>query len=88
MENKKWKAKKETQNGNPQIKNKIKYNKLGLSCTKLSLASAKLHTSLISDQHKLASNKLCSTILTMLAEALLGLKTTSMGLGGGWGLNW
>ena len=31
-------------------------NKLGLSCAKLSLASAKLHTSLSSDQLKLATN--------------------------------
>ena len=30
--------------------------KLGLSCAKLSLASAKLHTSLSSDQLKLATN--------------------------------
>ena len=33
-----------------------KKNKLGLSCAKLSLASAKLHTSLSSDQLKLATN--------------------------------
>ena len=31
-------------------------NKLGLSCAKLSVASAKLHTSLSSDQLKLATN--------------------------------
>ena len=31
-------------------------NKLGLSCAKLSLASAKLHASLSSDQLKLATN--------------------------------
>ena len=31
-------------------------NKLGLSCAKLSLASAKLHTSLSSDQLKIATN--------------------------------
>ena len=31
-------------------------NKLGLSCAKLSLASAKLHTSLSSDQLMLATN--------------------------------
>ena len=31
-------------------------DKLGLSCAKLSLASAKLHTSLSSDQLKLATN--------------------------------
>ena len=31
-------------------------NKLGLSCAKLSLAAAKLHTSLSSDQLKLATN--------------------------------
>ena len=36
----------------------IKKNKLGLSCAKLSLASAKLHTSLSSDQLKLATNLL------------------------------
>ena len=35
---------------------KLNENKLGLSCAKLSLASAKLHTSLSSDQHKLATN--------------------------------
>ena len=35
---------------------KNKENKLGLSCAKLSLASAKLHTSLSSDQLKLATN--------------------------------
>ena len=36
----------------------VKYilNKLGLSCAKLRLASAKLHTSLSSDQLKLATN--------------------------------
>ena len=45
-------------------------NKLGLSCAKLSLASAKLYTSLSSHQLKLATNKLCSTLLTKLAEAL------------------
>ena len=31
-------------------------DKLGLSCAKLSLASAKLHTSLSSDKLKLATN--------------------------------
>ena len=35
---------------------KIKINKLGLSCAKLSLASAKLHASLSSEQLKLATN--------------------------------
>ena len=56
-------------------------NKLGLSCAKLSLASAKLHTSLSSDQLKLkiATNRLCSTLLSNLAEALEDLKTTSIG---------
>ena len=65
----------------------IKYkNKLGLSCAKLSLASAKLHTSLSSDQLKLATNLLCSTILTKFAEDLMDLKTTIMGgwVVGGW----
>ena len=48
-------AKKETP---PQKKRKKEKNKLGLSCAKLSLASAKLHTSLSlsSDQLKLATN--------------------------------
>ena len=36
--------------------NKKNRNKLGLSCAKLSLTSAKLHTSLSSDQLKLATN--------------------------------
>ena len=35
---------------------KLVKNKLGLSCTKLSLASAKLHTSLSAEQLKLATN--------------------------------
>ena len=47
-----------------------KENKLGLSCAKLSLASAKHHTSLSSEQLKLATNYLCSTILSKLAEDL------------------
>ena len=45
-------------------------NKLELSYAKLSLASAKLHTSLSSDKLKLATNEPCSTLLTKLAEAL------------------
>ena len=35
---------------------KKQFNKLGLSCAKLSLASAKLYASLSSDQLKLAAN--------------------------------
>ena len=49
---------------------KIAEDKLGLSCAKLSLASAKLHTSLSSDKLNLATNKLCTTLLIKLAEAL------------------
>ena len=45
-------------------------NKLGLSFAKLSLASAKLHSSLSSDKLKLATNYQCSTLLTKLAKAL------------------
>ena len=40
---------------NPEIKMMNK-NKLGLSCAKLSLASAKPHTNLSSDHLKLATN--------------------------------
>ena len=53
---KKIKRKKRKKKKIEEEKNDKRLNKLGLSCAKLSLASAKLHTSLSSDQLKLATN--------------------------------
>ena len=51
-----WKVQFNPKKSKDMIFSNKRLNKLGLSCAKLSLASAKLHTSLSSDQLKLATN--------------------------------